>query len=58
MKYWIVAYLLDKWTAIRWANIFYYFILALNVLISVWEAIEEGMDLNHIKIAYQFQLWI
>jgi len=46
MKYWTVSYKLSQGKMIRLVNFFYYFVLVLNIGISVFVSVEGGMDLN------------
>jgi len=58
MRYWIVSYKLGEGKMICLVNGFYYFILFLNIAISVYEAIEEGMDRKMFVHAYGMMIWI
>ena len=58
MKYWIVSYKLSEGKMIKLANFCYYFVLILNIAISVFVAVEEGMDLKLFDLAYSMLIWI
>jgi len=44
MKYWKVAYLLGKGEQTRLVEILFYFILVLNIAVSVYLSITGGFD--------------
>jgi len=58
MKYWIVSYKLGEGKQICLVNAFYYVVLFLNIAISVFEAIEEGMDTKIFPRSYGMMIWI
>ena len=45
MKYWTVSYRLGQGKMIRLVKVVYYLVLILNIAISVFVAVQEGMDL-------------
>jgi hypothetical protein len=45
MKYWTASYKLGQGKMIRLVKVVYYLVLILNIAISVFVAVEEGMDL-------------
>ena len=58
MKYWTASYKLGQGKMIRLVNVVYYFILILNIAICVFEAVEEGMDLEYFELSYGMLVWI
>jgi len=58
MKYWTVSYILGEGKKIFLVNVFYYFVLFLNVAIPVFAAVAVyGYD-NLFPISYQMLIWI